>query len=234
MRAPIAAFALFAILAASAPAVRGGEAKPPGETPPEGLASADWSGIRAAHEAWRHRFQREEDGAHLAHNPGQGWTVRFDGRGFLAEPAGRGWRWGLELRSYGAGGRRVPVAGKALAEVSGDGGRLAYRWDERLEEWFLNDARGLEQGWTLRERPAGAAEEGGLRLELAVRGGLRPEVSADGLSVGFADGSGGGVLDYGGLKAWDAEGRALPVRFLAGEAPGGIAVEVDDRGRATR
>ncbi len=227
MRIPIAILTAAFAAASSAPSVRSGETGQAAS--PEGLAPAEWSGIRAAHEAWRHRFHQEEDGTHIARNPGQQWTTRFDGRGFLAEPSGQGWRWGLELRSYGVGEERVAVSGEARAEVSGDGGRLSYHWDGHLEEWFLNDVRGLEQGWTLRERPAGAVDQT-LRLDLAVRGGLRPAVSGDGLGVGFAGADGGSALTYGGLKAWDAEGRELPARFLAGEEAGSIAVEVDERG----
>jgi hypothetical protein len=118
---------------------------------PEGLSAEDWSGIRAAHENWQHRFEKSEDGSHTASNPGQNWTTRFDGRGFLVEPAGENWHWGLELRSYGVGEDRIVLAEKAPVSVSEK--KLSYRWDGRLEEWFRNDTRGIEQGWTISERP---------------------------------------------------------------------------------
>ena len=40
------------------------------------------------------------------------------------------------------------------ARVSHEQGRVAYDWDATLREWFVNDTRGLEQGWTFHERPA--------------------------------------------------------------------------------
>lgn len=209
---------LLAILAFTLPALR---AEQPA---PAGLSAGDWSGIRAAHEDWRHRFEKSEDGSHLASNPGQDWTTHFDGRGFLVEPAGESWRWGLELRSYGVGESRVTLAENAPVAVSAQ--KLSYRWDGRLEEWFLNDTRGIEQGWTFRERPAGS-EQDRLTLELAVRGGLEPQVNGSGLGVSFADESGIAVT-YGGLKAWDATGRDLAVRFVESGA-GQIAIEVDER-----
>ena len=86
-------------------------ATPPGKTQqltspdqvPEGLAKSDWQSIRAAYEAGRHAFQPGEghDGVWQARNPGQQWTTTFDRRGFVAEPKGGGWQWGLELKGYG-------------------------------------------------------------------------------------------------------------------------------------
>ena len=58
-------------------------------------------------------------------------------------------------------------------------------------------------------KPASAGDH--LRLQLAVRGTLRAQGS--GQSIGFADTAGTTVLTYGGLKAWDATGRALPAQM---------------------
>ena len=67
---------------------------------PEGLAKSDWQSIRAAHEGWQHSFHAVE-GGHIARTPGQQWRSHFDARGFLTEPIGGGWSWGMELQSYG-------------------------------------------------------------------------------------------------------------------------------------
>lgn len=191
---------------------------------PAGLSTRDLAGIRAAHDSWQHRFEKAVDGSHTAVNPGQNWTTRFDGRGFLVEPSGENWRWGLELRSYGVGENRVTLADKAPVSVSDQ--KLSYRWNEGLEEWFRNDTRGIEQGWTLAERPDGSESER-LILELAVRGGLEAEITTGGRGVSFVDPN-GVALTYGGLKAWDATGRDLAVRFVEGGS-GKIAIEVDER-----
>ena len=194
---------------------------------PEELTPTEWAGIREAHEAWKHRFTEGEDGTFSASNPGQQWRTVFDGRGFTTEPRGGVWRWGLELTGYGIGGNRRPVGSMAKAEATGT--RLSYHWDGTLEEWFLNDGRGLEQGWTLSERPDGTGvDEEILRLDLAVRGDLRPIVGTGGRSVNFVSEDGTTALTYGGLKAWDATGRPLAARFIP--RAGGIAVTVDERG----
>lgn len=178
--------------------------------------------LRGAWLAARHAFGGGEDGVYEARNLTQRWSTRFDGQGFTATPDEGGWRWGLELRSYGFAGRESAVV--SGAGRAGDG-RLTYQRGGSLEEWFVNDERGLEQGWTLQRRPGGGEASGPLRLELAVRGGLAARVADD--AVEFADGQGVARVTYSGLRAWDAEGRRLEARF----APSGqgFAVEIDER-----
>src|SRR5690606_26792699 len=110
------------------------------ERAPEGLAASDWAAIRAAHAAARHAVVRAPEG-HAARNPGQQWNTTFDARGFITEPDTGDWQWGLQLERYGFPGREVAIAGPPA--VTSAGSRLAYRWDARVEEWFVNDARGL-------------------------------------------------------------------------------------------
>ena len=77
---------------------------------PEGLAKSDWQSIRAAYEAGRHAFQPIATGWQ-ARNPGQQWLIKFDGRGFVAEPKSGGWQWGLELKRYGFPGAMRAISG---------------------------------------------------------------------------------------------------------------------------
>lgn len=200
-------------------------AHPPApDTSQGGVAKADLTDIREAYEAGRHAFQPVA-GGWQARNPGQQWLVKFDGRGFIAEPQGATWRWGLELRSYGFAGRECSTGG--LPAMHAEGQRLACARDAAMEEWFVNDARGLEHGFTLRERPPGGAEGRTLQLDLAVRGNLRARVSAGRAGVEFLDAEGATVLTYTGLKAWDADGTVLPAHFEpAGEC---LRVRVDER-----
>lgn len=156
---------------------------------PDGLAKSDWHSIRAAYEAGRHAFQSVGDGWQ-ARNLGQQWLTEFDGQGFTVTPDAGGWTWGLELVGYGE-----------ATEVRQEGEKISYARADGLTEWFINDTRGLEQGWTLAKRPERAGTSGPVRLDLTVRGGLRPQVSPEGGSVAFLNGSGGAALTYGGLKA---------------------------------
>ncbi|MEZ5352868.1 MAG: BACON domain-containing carbohydrate-binding protein [Bryobacteraceae bacterium] len=193
--------------------------------PPKELSTADWSAIRAEYERHRHGAVAEIGGGYKMRSPGQQWMTRFDRRGFSVQPENGApgvWRWGLELESYGFPGQMVKAS---EAPPESDVNRIRYRRSGDLEEWFLNDGRGLEQGFTVLRRPAG---EGLLAFDLAVRGGLEPRLE-DG-AVGFVDRDGAQVVRYSGLRAWDAEGKALPARFaLAG---GRVRIMVEERGAA--
>jgi len=185
---------------------------------PKGLSSQDWSAIRTEYERHRHAAVPAA-GGYQARNPGQQWTTHFDGRGFTVKPDGVQWTWGLELERYGFAGLERTVESARLTAANN---QVRYERDG-LEEWFLNDGRGLEQGFTLQRRPPG---EGLLRLDLAVRGGLRASVTNE--AVHFLDATGTAVLLYGGLKAWDADRKMLATRFeLAG---GRLRLTVDERG----
>ncbi|MES2923224.1 MAG: hypothetical protein V4819_16835 [Verrucomicrobiota bacterium] len=191
---------------------------------PEGLAHSDWSSIREAYEHNRHAVVANPDGTHQARNPGQAWLTLFDGHGFTATPDAGGWSWGLELKSYGYPGRAVKIAGTPT--VKADGGKLEYQHDGNLSEWFVNDSRGLEQGWTLQHRPDGSETGSSLKLEISVRGGLDAKVSSEGATVSFVDPTGSNVIQYSSLKAWDADGKSVPVSFEAGGS--GFRVVADD------
>jgi hypothetical protein len=191
---------------------------------PEGLEKSDWSSIRAAHTAWEHSFMPTE-GGHQARNAGQQWTTQFDGRGFLAKPKAAEWQWGLELRSYGFGQQQRAIKGQPA--VKAEGQRLSYQWDADMQEWFINDQRGLEHGFTLAQRPQGAAGGAALDVVLGTRGSLKASVAADAQTVHFRDAAGAPVVTYAGLKVWDADGQVLPSRFLTGPE-GGLVLRVDE------
>ena len=178
----------------------------------EDLSKSDWEGIREAYEAGRHAAYAC-DGGLQARNPGNGWSTRFDGRGFLVSPDEGDWTWGLEFEGYGFEGGEEVVG--AAAGVSSDGGLVTYCWGPDLDEWYINDRKGLEHGFTLRRRPThgeGSAAEA-LNFTLSVRGPLLPDVTADGRGVNFLDEEGALVLTYTGLLVVDARGRELDAEF---------------------
>ncbi len=172
---------------------------------PQGLTIADWTQIRAEYERHRHAMFPAGNG-YVARGFEQQWLAHFDSRGFLVKPDNHQWSWGLQLLN-------VSGAARMIAE----GNRLTYRWSADLDEWFVNDTRGLEHGFTLN-----APRE----IRLAVRGGLSPRATAGG--VEFLDSMGMARLRYTGLKAWDATGRPLPAKMNV--VSGTVALSVDDRG----
>src|ERR1035441_1569962 len=84
---------------------------------PNGLSGSAWSSIRAEYQ--RHRQAVfPEDGGHRGRTYGQQWGPRFGGRGFDVTPDAGGWRWGLELQSYGFPGQeRGVMHARASAEI---------------------------------------------------------------------------------------------------------------------
>ena len=210
---------ILAALALDAPA----QSRATGETAPDGLSPHEWADIRQQYEEHRHTAF-PVCGGHLAANPSQQWRTRFDGRGFTIRSDAAAWEWGLELRGYGFPGHERLVAPDARPRhACGGSQRLAYHWDDNLEEWFVNDSRGLEHGFTLDARPPAApsldSQSSSLAFLLAVRGGLRPEVQEDGRGVRFMDAHGGTALTYQGLTVFDADGRTLNARFEAMQQP---------------
>jgi hypothetical protein len=215
---------------------------------PEGLSASDWSSIRAAYEANSHAAFAVEDG-YVARNPGQQWRTRFDGRGFVTTPDGGNWSWGLELVSYGReeqspdrfdqspdrqggvgsrmqppsyshGDRSLTVAAlSGGAAISACGQRIEYEWNDTLTEWYVNDPRGLEHGYTVHRRPdaegvvRASRPSAPLQFTLAVRGDLRLRVSGDGRNVAFVNDAGAAVVNYSGLTVFDATGAAVPAWF---------------------
>jgi hypothetical protein len=86
-------------------------------------------------------------------------------------------------------------------------------------EWWVARPYGAQHAWRVDARPAG---EGELTLEVAVDGA---RVSADGDAAVFTP-EAGPRLFYRELKAWDADGRALPARFETDGAT--LDIRVDD------
>jgi hypothetical protein len=192
------------------------------ETIPLGLSQSDWSAIRQEYERHRHAAFAVT-GGYQARNYSQQWLTHFDGRGFEIQPDGAQWTWGLQLESYGrAGGQRV-VCGRPRVMAVLD--RVSYEWSEGVREWWVNDGRGLEHSFTVRERPSAAGDS--LVLRLAVRGGLQPRVHEGSQAISFVDASGRSLVNYSGLKVWDADGQVLPARMQVFGAT--IQMEVDER-----
>jgi hypothetical protein len=125
---------------------------------------------------------------------------------------------GLALVGIGRGDSLAAVgpgrvaSREARAEISREG----------LLEWYENSAAGLEQGFTLAERPTGT---GPLALELAVQGA---SASLHGDAVVFAT-QAGRTLRYDHLVATDATGEALVAR-LAVPAPQRVRIQIEDAG----
>ena len=121
------------------------------------------------------------------------------------------WEWGLTLTGYGTLGNVQPVSAASLT-VEGD--RIEYRRDG-LSEWYVNDERGLEQGFTLDSAPESTVtdEQAVIVLIMAIGGNLDSSLGGGASSVEVATPRGDHVLTYSGLAVTDATGRPLLARF---------------------
>jgi hypothetical protein len=211
---------------------------------PAGLTADAWHSIRDLIAEGEYQFTWHEATGPIpqphyqAPNRAQGWYAAFTAQGLDVTP-GRGdaWRCGWTLAGYGYEGHLQSIAAPAGWRLEGN--RLEFQWDERFREWYVNSARGLEQGFTLAApppRPAGSPRPSLLVLEMAVRGDLIPRLVKDGRAIDFRDDSGQTWMRYADLAVLDARGRRLPASLALAQAspgaPHNIRILIDDDGAA--
>jgi hypothetical protein len=208
------------------------QAVAPGETP-RGISADAWSRIMADVEAKTYAVQpdRTHSASLLAANPAQSLGARFTPRGVVLTP---------ERRTQPVPGRHTHAAAKPgtpfqLRTRSVDGiaaqavtpvasaNRVEYR-HPGYTEWYLNQATGFEQGWTLDAPAAGGQPP---RIRIGVAGARTVAEGAD--AVRIEDRQGKLRYRYAGLKVTDATQRVLPAH-LSLIRPGTIEIAVDDRG----
>jgi len=179
----------------------------PTQAPEATLPTGEDAALTEAFLAARFVARPAGDGLRFRNDPGQ-LVADLDGDALLVRPFAGDWTWGLELTAYGTADDLRSVGQGAAVHAAGN--RVTYDWGRGLEEWFVNDARGIEHGYTLQARPAGQAP---LVLDLDVHGPLRPELTANGRDVRFLDAAGVSALTYSGLTVFDATGATIPARF---------------------
>ncbi|MDX1980464.1 MAG: FG-GAP repeat protein [Bryobacteraceae bacterium] len=130
----------------------------------------------------------------------------------------------MRLASYGYGEKLSPVG---FPELVAKGNQIDFRrsWPP-IEEWYVNEPAGLEQGFTLPSPPPAKFDGERLRLAMEVTGDLTAELAEGGQSVSLKHSNGDVILTYGELHAFDAQGRELPSQMLVRQ--GHVLLEVDD------
>ena len=184
-------------------------------TPSPELSAAEWHNISAQLEAVRYAARPVglERDAFAVDNPAQGLSARFDREGvrIWTRESHADHALGLRTVAWGRGAALADLP--AVAPALGEDGVEFRRAD--VIEWYRNDRRGLEQGWTLLERPQGDADP--VQIVVAIAGYEAQSAPTGGLALRSAAGE---ELAYGAPIAWDAHGRDLPV-----------ALELDDKAR---
>src|SRR5690606_33086426 len=131
----------------------------------------------------------------ISPDPGRG------NRGLRALVPAAGVSLRLDRIGYGAG---MIAAGEPLAMDRVGDRRVAER--PEIREWYVNSEGGLEHGFTLDARPAGAGAGGSLTIAMAVNTALHPLAEGDGDGIVFVDDAGRGVWAYRRLVVTDAVG----------------------------
>lgn len=137
------------------------------------------------------------------------------------------WEWSLTLTRYGRGADGTSVE---PAHLDPRENRIDYDRGD-LVEWYVNDERGLEQGFDLAAPPPGAGD-GDVFLEMRLGGTLVARPTADGSAVDFLLPGGAVRLRYHKLWITDATGAELPGRletWVERDGRGGIRIRFDDR-----
>jgi uncharacterized repeat protein (TIGR01451 family) len=235
MAAPERPFALVSLARPAANPDGAGQsvavAAPPSGAP-AGVEPGAWEKISRRLEQLIYQV-RGQAGRYTAEHPQQGMRFVFDDQGVTVQAeapapiaatanAARTALW-LGLRRYGSLAAPQPVG---RARVTASGQRVEYHYPTLgLTEWYENGPRGLEQGFTLAQPPAGGSL---LKLEIGLRqpAHLSPRLVEDGAAVEWVTAQGKPLVRYGSLAAYDARGHRLPASLgLAPDGTLGILVQ---------
>jgi hypothetical protein len=160
-----------------------------------------------------------------AENEAQGFRTVFE-RDNVTIHSTHDARWHLEMRLVGIGhGTHLQPADRATG-VQSTKNRVEYQRGS-VTEWYLNGPLGLEQGFTLAEKPGSddpRAED--LQLELAIGGDLKPVATHPGV-IDLQDARGLAPIRVRDLYVHDAKGTQLMAQMAV--EGGYIRLRVDDR-----
>jgi len=155
-------------------------------------------------------------------NESHGMRYAFSSNGLIIQSADKSWKWGMALKKWGYEGKFQSVPD---AEVKANDQTVEYTRGKGLTEWYKNTIFGLEQGFTLTERPDTTKAKGSLlALEIAISGTLTPKLNDNTLLL--QDKNGETLSRYTGLFAYDSKHQKLPAHLVL--ADNTLQVLVDD------
>ncbi len=151
-------------------------------------------------------YQAKKNNDHYVFlNPSQSLEMRFDGNGALVKTKQGTWglSWVAQQNSLG-GSSLTPSFRVEQNRVTYDHGSI--------EEWYVNGPYGIQQGFTLKKKRS----EDGNRVTLRLKevGNLKGYLENGTLKVtpsAKQESNKSEVITYGGLYAYDAQGKSLPV-----------------------
>ncbi|MBN1665853.1 MAG: FG-GAP repeat protein, partial [Anaerolineales bacterium] len=198
------------------------------ELDPAALEQSDWYAQATAYiEASEYHFTPIEPGSYAAPNRAQNLRATFGPQGLQLTPRtadmnASTWQVSLTLAGFGLPGDIQPIG--EPTHTSSIENRIETTYPGGISEWYLNDQAGLEQGFTIRELPQGAAvERAALTLEFMLVTALTPRL-VENQALEFYAPQSAIPIRYEGLHAFDANGSSLPAWLdleAAPEAEGG-------------
>ena len=129
---------------------------------------------------------------------------------------------GMKLAGIGYGQKLSDIS-TGPARVNGNRIEIPHSC---VTEWYVNKPEGIEQGFTVTERPGVASDDDPLRVVLKITGGLRARLEEGGKAAILERNDGTEVVRYDHLAAFDNKGRSLRAWMEAGE--GQMFLLVDD------
>ena len=222
LRSPTAILnCVLVVIAASLAAAPAGAQSSAIPHPADGQDPAWKQSVAAAMAAKEYEFTPGETGANFAPNRSCNLRTQVNAQGIELNPRSAG-GWSVAMRTSRLGRPR------SMREVqAGESVATANRAEIRrpgFVEWYVNDTRGVEQGFTLTQRQDG---EGPLLLEMQIETATRAELTDGGNALSFHDPADGLVLRYAGLVVLDAEGTTVPARMALDGST--LRIEVEDQ-----
>ena len=196
------------------------------------LSGSEWSAVIAP-QIERDEYRVSQTAAGLeAPNRAHHLRTHFRSGGIDVSPRQRGegetraaWQLTWRTTKWGRPDAMIDVE-PPEREPRFEGARVTYA-KGAIDEWYENRKEGIEQGFTIHERPSG---DGPVIVAGHLGGGVRPQLSCAESAIDLFDEHGARVLRYGALHVWDAEGIDLPSHLeLEGIE---VAIVINDDGAA--
>jgi hypothetical protein len=152
---------------------------------------------------------------------GTGWEIRPS----VVKDGEESWSWKYEFVGVYRGGEQASAKGVSQGKVRNEGAAVYIEHSPDLVEWYKNTLAGIEQGFEIRQRPAGD-----LKRPLIMRGVVKSSLIADSASaeaVTFST-SKGAVLRYAGLKVVDSRGELLKSSMIFDKEQHTLDLQIDD------
>jgi hypothetical protein len=158
--------------------------------------------------------------AFIAQNPEQKFRVSFASSGIKLQSGNCAWE--IALTSFGRG-KALINAGRVLPSAAVN--RAEYHRGP-VTEWYVNGPFGLEQGFTVKKRPADS-QSGPLTFVFSLAGDLNATLDSNKTAVVLSDRLGNAQLQYSGLSVRDAAGHTLRAGLSLSNHQ--MVLQVDDR-----